>query len=100
MFKKIIVVLLPFMCLFMLVRLVNNKNPFVSSKSFFDYMQSFDYFKDVEQITNKVEDAATQLKQIVVDFNISDLVILGTLKQIGNVALAFAKLIGLAVLVK
>lgn len=99
MFKKIIVFLLPFMCLFMLVRLVNKKDPFISSKSFFDYMQSFDYFKDVKQITSKVEDAAIQLKEIVVDFDNSDLDILGTLKQIGNVTFAFAKLIGLAVLV-
>ncbi len=99
MIKKIVIVLLPFMCLFMLVRLVNNKNPFISSKSFFDYMQSFDYFNDVEQITSKVEDVALQMKEIVIDFDNSDLDILGTLKQIGNVALAFAKLIGLAILV-
>lgn len=69
MIKKILIAILPIMLLFMFIRKINNKDPFISTFYLSEYFENVDVFSSTKETFEDLKQSIEDLKTIVRQFN-------------------------------
>nr|DAG73112.1 MAG TPA: penicillin-binding protein [Inoviridae sp.] len=67
--KKILIAILPIMLLFMFIRTINNKDPFISTFYLSEYFENIDLFSSTKETFEDLKQSIDDLKLIIRQFN-------------------------------